>query len=80
MYYTLIAMSIVAAGARLSRDQLRRYAPAQAHLQIVGWLQLALYAVAYITSALATPLDDQLHYEVGALGLFGVVVAVWWWW
>jgi hypothetical protein len=51
---------------RLSRDQLRRYAPVQAHLKIVDWLQILMYAAAYITSTLATPLDDQLYYEVGS--------------
>eukprot|EP00983_Pelagomonas_calceolata_P092374 1157656-Pelagomonas_calceolata.AAC.1 len=53
---------------RLSRDQLRRYAPAHTHLKIVDWLQICLYTAAYITSTLATPLDDQLYYEVGAAG------------
>jgi len=50
---------------RLSRDQLRRYAPARAHLQIIGWLQILLYTAAYITTTLCTPLDDQIYYEVG---------------
>jgi len=30
----------------------------------VDWLQILLYTAAYITTTLATPLDDQLYYEV----------------
>jgi hypothetical protein len=50
---------------RLARDQIRGFAPRKSGLQLVDWIQLILYIVAYILCVLMTPLDDELTYEWG---------------
>lgn len=55
---------------RLARDQLRNYAPTSTSLKVVDWCQLVLYTVAYITSILCTPIDDELKYESDRNPLF----------
>ncbi|KAJ9530085.1 hypothetical protein QJQ45_023398 [Haematococcus lacustris] len=63
IYFSLIAMAVVASAARLARDQIRSFAPLKAGLRVADWLQLLLYILAFITSVLCTPLDDELTYE-----------------
>jgi hypothetical protein len=50
---------------RLARDQIRGFVPRKSGLQLVDWIQLILYIVAYILCVLMTPLDDELTYEWG---------------
>lgn len=47
----------------MAQDQLRQWAPRSKGLLTVDVAQLLCYCIAYLTTTLCTPLDDQLQYE-----------------
>ncbi|GLC56363.1 hypothetical protein PLESTB_001096600 [Pleodorina starrii] len=63
IYYALITLAVISSTSRLAYDKLRNFEPRRLQLGPVDYVQLLLYVIAYVTSVLCTPLDDELTYE-----------------